>query len=167
MRQCALLPSPSKSPVSATIQAVGTLPRRPADNTAAPFISQIAVLPVACRDFAPPHAVRPQSRAAGSVADAGLRWCGATPLSTERARPAAGSGHGRADAPEFGCQSAGVDRRARRHSQAQPAGLSGCPRLRPNCVRWRKISARRRAASTCARMPAGSTVTRRTGHRSS
>src|SRR5262245_36789693 len=44
-----LLPSPSKSPVSATIQLLDIAPRPALDEIDAPFISQIAVLPSAAR----------------------------------------------------------------------------------------------------------------------
>src|SRR5262245_9590418 len=43
------LVSPSKSPVSATVHAVGTLPRLPNDASTEPFISQITALPLVSR----------------------------------------------------------------------------------------------------------------------
>src|SRR6266540_7013102 len=41
-----LLPSPSKSPVTAMAQALGTAPRLPDCETWSPFTSQIATVPV-------------------------------------------------------------------------------------------------------------------------
>src|SRR5262245_31740604 len=48
-RRRSLLPSPSKSPVSARVQADGTTPRPPVLRTVDPFISQMPVLPAVSR----------------------------------------------------------------------------------------------------------------------
>src|SRR3974390_1148655 len=44
-----LMPSPLKSPVSATDHVVGTLPTPPVEETVAPFMNQIDVLPLLSR----------------------------------------------------------------------------------------------------------------------